>query len=238
MFRILKKTLEIIFPSHCISCSAIVSSDALFCDKCFVNLQFICEPKCQICSYPFEVEFTHLPPFCGKCLVKKPHYDKALSIFRYNDTIAKPLSALKYNDQTFLAKKFARILQTKFKEEIANCDIICAVPLHKKRLQKRKFNQAILIAKNLDKKKLVNSLLWRLSDTIPQVKLKQKQREKNLKKAFLVNKKYRNFVRGKKILLIDDVMTTGTTIDNCAKTLKKFGAMEVVVLTVAKTVFD
>jgi ComF family protein len=236
LFKVLKKILEVIFPSHCISCSEIVSSDGLFCDQCFPKLEFISDPKCQICSYPFEVELKHLPPFCGTCLAKKPNYHKVLTIYRYNETIAKSLSALKYSDQTFLAKKFSRILFTNFKEEIANCDIICAVPLHKKRLKERKFNQAVLIAKNLSKDKFIPDLLWRLVNTAAQVKLKKKEREKNLKKAFLVNKKYHKLIKGKKILLLDDVMTTGATVNNCAKTLKKFGAKEIIILTVAKAV--
>ncbi len=125
-----------------------------------------------------------------------------------------------------------------FKDEINNCDIICAVPLHKKRLRQRKFNQAALIAKFLDRKKFNPDLLWRLVNTVSQVKLKREERERNLKKAFLVNKKYRNSIKDKTILLIDDVATTGATINNCAKALKKAGAKKVVVLTIAKTVFD
>ena len=238
MFKLFKKFLEIIFPNSCISCSTIISSDGLFCAKCFAKVKFICDPKCQICAYPFEVEIKHLPPFCGKCLAKKPYYDKALAIYQYNEIIAKALTNLKYNDQTFLAKKFAQILLKKFKDEIENCDIICAVPLHKKRLQKRKFNQAALIARFLDKKKFIPDLLWRLVNTVSQVNLKREERERNLKKAFLVNKKYRNLIKDKTVLLIDDVATTGATINNCAKALNKAGAKKIVILTIAKTVFD
>ena len=238
LLKILKKISEIIFPNHCISCSEIVSPDSLFCQDCFVKLQFISEPKCQICSYPFEVELKHLPPFCAKCLSKKPKYDQTLTVFRYNDTISKPLSDLKYCDSTFLAKKFARIFIANFKDEIANCDFICAVPLHVSRLKKRKFNQSILIAKNLDQKKFIPDLLWRLINTKSQVSLKKQQRQKNLKKAFLVNQKYRSKIKNKKILLIDDVITTGATVEGCSKALKKFGAKEVVVLAIAKSIIS
>lgn len=238
MFKLFKKIIEIIFPNSCISCNEIISLDGLLCAKCFAKVKFICAPKCQICSYPFEIEIKHLPPFCGKCLDKKPYYDKALAIYQYNEIIAKSISALKYSDQTFLAKKFAQILFKNFKDEIENCDIICAVPLHKKRLRQRKFNQSALIAKFLDHKKFNPDLLWRLVNTLSQVKLKREEREQNLKKAFLVNKKYRNFIKDKTVLLIDDVATTGATINNCARALKKSGAKKVVVLTIAKTVFD
>lgn len=201
-------------------------------------MRFICAPNCQICSYPFEVEIPHLPPFCGKCLSNKPYFDKAVAIYQYNEIISNTVSTLKYNDQTFLAKKFAQVLIRNFKDEIDNCDIICAVPLHEKRLKFRHFNQANLIAKHLSKKKFIPDLIWRTKNTISQVKLKREERERNLKKAFIVNKKYRDFVNDKSIVLVDDVVTTGATINNCAKTLKKFGAKKVVVITLAKTVFD
>lgn len=210
----------------------------MFCERCWPQLKFITEPKCQICSYPFEIEIKHIKPLCAACLTKPPAYDKAVTIFLYNDIIRKAISDLKYNDQIFLAKKFARLLQEKAKNEIADCDLIGAVPLHIRKLQKRKFNQAVLLGKNLAKKKFVNDLLWRVADTTPQVTLKYKDRKKNLKRAFLVNAKYRDSLRGKKILLIDDVMTTGATLENCAKALRKCGAAKITALTIAKTVFD
>lgn len=147
---------------------------------------------------------------------------------------------MKYRDQTFLAKKFARILFDKVKNEITDCDLIVATPLHLKRLKKRKFNQAGLLAKEISKisKKLfIPDFLIRVKNTRPQIELRKKQREKNLKRAFLVKRNYRELVRGKKILLIDDVMTTGATLENCAKELKRRGVKEVLVLTIAKTVF-
>ncbi len=162
-----------------------------------------------------------------------------MAIFRYNHVIRKIISSLKYRDQTFVAKKFARLLFDKAKNEIAACDLIIPVPLHVKRLRKRKFNQAILLAKNLLKfapeKTFYADFLIRTKHTKPQVELKKKERESNLKNVFEVNKKYLELVRGKKIILIDDVTTTGATLENCAKVLKKYGAKEVVVLVVAKT---
>lgn len=242
--KILKKILEIFFPSHCVFCEKIISKDALFCNDCWPKLQFITDPKCKICSYPFEFQICHdtADLICSNCLVKKPSYDKSFTIFRYNYILKKVVSNLKYRDQTFLAKKFARILFDKVKNEIVDCDLIIAAPLHLKRLKKRKFNQAGLLAKEISKfskqSKFIPDFLIRVKNTRPQIELRKKQREKNLKRAFLVNKKYRELVKGKKILLIDDVMTTGATVENCAKELKRRGAKEVLVLTIAKTVFN
>lgn len=95
----------------------------------------------------------------------------------------------------------------------------------------------VLIGDRLAKDKFEPELLWRVADTLPQALLKKEEREKNLKRGFLVNKKYRDFVKGKKILLLDDVITTGATLENCAKALRKCGAEKITVLTIAKTVF-
>jgi predicted amidophosphoribosyltransferase len=286
MMKIFRIFSQIIFPSHCLACDQIVSSDGLFCKNCWLKLQFICEPKCIICSYPFE--FQGLNSICGKCLAKKPAFDKVITVFVYNHVLRKVISSLKYNDQTFLAKKFAPLLFTKIKDEISNYDLIVAVPLHIKKLRKRKFNQSILLVKNLrqfalkrkiiqkaDQKKLIwenfiqkltgHKLFQRLrtfqtgrrqiSKEIPlpeffydflirgkntktQILLGKKERESNLKNVFAVNKKYQQIVRGKKILLIDDVITTGATAENCARILKKHGAAKVTVLVIAKTIFS
>jgi ComF family protein len=236
--KFLKKILEIIFPNHCLYCEEIITAEGLFCSNCWVKLQFITEPKCKICSYPFEIEIKHMKPFCAACLLKRPAYDKVVTIFRYNDVIGKAIGNLKYNDQTFLAKKLAKLLSEKAGDEIIDCDLICAVPLHLKKLRSRKFNQAILLGKYLSKEKFIPDLLWRVADTKPQVALRKKEREKNLKRAFLVNKKYRKDLRGKKILLLDDVMTTGATLENCAKALRKCGVEKITTLTIAKTIFD
>jgi ComF family protein len=241
MKNFLRKLVEVFFPSHCLYCEKIINKDSLFCGDCWLKLQFITDPKCKICSYPFEIEISHMSPLCSKCLIKKPSYDKSIVIFRYNPFIKKIIGDLKYRDKNFLAKKFAKILHEKIRSEIATYDLIVAVPLHQKRLRKRKFNQAVLLCRELlkffPKKNFYPDFLIRVKNTKPQVELRKKEREKNLKRAFLVNKKYRDEVMGKKILLVDDVMTTGATLENCAKELKRRGAKEVVSLVVAKTVF-
>ncbi len=235
--KIFKSFCQIIFPSHCVSCDKIVSQKSLFCLDCWSKLQFITEPKCAICGYPFE--FQGLSLLCAKCLTKKPSFDKAVAVFRYNYVLRKVVSTLKYSDQTFLAKKFAPLLFDKIKNEIADFDLIAAVPLHRKRLQKRKFNQAVLLAQNLAKLaptlKFFPDLLIRTKNTKPQIQLKKKERENNVKNIFALNAKYKELIKNKKILLVDDVTTTGATLENCAKVLKKCGSKKVVALTIAKT---
>ena len=114
------------------------------------------------------------------------------------------------------------------------------VPLHFKKLQERRFNQSLLICLELmnllnNKPKLVRDLIFRVKNTKIQAKLRGQERLSNVKKAFIVNKKYRNLIKDKTIFLLDDIITTGATVENCAKILKKKGAKRVVVISLAKT---
>ncbi len=242
MFKILKKILAIFFPNQCLSCKNIIDDKALFCSTCWVKLQFITDPKCKICSYPFEVELlgsaANMP--CASCLKKKPSFDKVVTIFYYNEIIKKVITDFKYYDQTFIAYKLAKLLANKIAPELENIDLITIVPLHINKLKKRKFNQTALLAKQilkLNKRKipLYNNLIFRTKDTQIQARLTSKQRRSNIKNAFVLNKKYQDLVKDKTILLLDDVMTTGSTIEACAKILKKRGAKKIVILTLART---
>ncbi len=237
----LKRILEIIFPNHCLYCQQIISAEGLLCSCCWQKLQFITEPKCNICSNPFEFLISENLT-CAACLKRRPAYDKAIVIFHYNEIIKKIISDLKYRDKTYIAKKLANFLINKAKKEIDEADFIIAVPLHKKRLRHRKFNQSLIIIqfmlKNISKRKFYPDFLLRIKNTTPQVALSKKQRQKNLTDAFIIKPKYREIVKNKNFLLIDDVITTGATLENCAKILKKSGAKKVVVLTIAKTVFN
>lgn len=237
--NVLHYLVQIIFANHCLYCSKIIAKEGIFCQECFQKTQTITKPNCQICSYPFE--FEGLAKICAKCLTKKPAFNQVITLFRYNFILRKVISDLKYRDQTFIAKKLAPFLRNKIKDQLENFDIISAVPLHKKRLRKRKFNQSILLAKALKEllpqKILLTDLLLRTKNLKPQIQLRKREREKNLNSAFALNKKYFELLKGKKILLIDDVITTSATVENCAKILKKNGAKSVIILTVAKTIF-
>jgi ComF family protein len=240
MKNFFKKIIELLFPNQCLHCSHLIGQEGVFCNDCWKKLQFITDPKCNICCHPFEYKVAD-NLICGKCLGNKPSYNRVITVFRYNSVIKKIIGDFKSRDTTYLAKKFAKILFNRASSEIAKIDLIVAVPLHKIRLRKRKFNQAILLTKELSKlskKKFFYDFLLRIKNTTAQAGLKKREREKNLRGAFALNKKYKKIVKGKKILLIDDVMTTGTTLEGCAKILKKAGAKEVIVLVIAKRVFN
>lgn len=208
----------------------------MFCEDCFKKLQFITEPKCKICSHPFEFA-VKAQQTCPNCLQNPPFFDASITIYRYNEILQKTIGNFKYYDTTFLAKKFAKILATKIKGDF---DFLIAVPLHKKRLKERKFNQAVLLARFLAKAlklPFYNDFLVRRKYTTKQVSLNKNEREKNLRGAFVLNEKYKDFVVGKNILLVDDVMTTGSTLNECARVLKNCGAKKITVAVLAKTVY-
>lgn len=259
--RLYHKILGIIFPNKCLACNQIIDCDSLFCNDDWQKLQFITEPKCKICSQPFISDFeaqfslgasvedgTTQKPFllCAKCLQNKPSYDSSITIFAYNDAIKKVIGDLKYRDGTNLSKKFGKMLWQKIAPQAQNYNLIIAVPLHKKRLRERKFNQSILLAKAIlqnakiykNSLKFYPDILLRTKYTKAQARLGQKMRQQNLHDAFLVNQKYLDKIKGSSILLIDDVITTGTTAQSCATILKKAGAIRVTVATIAHTTID
>ena len=236
--KILFALQKILFPSECISCFKNV--DGIFCNQCWQQLQFISKPCCSICCHPFEFGNVEDNLICAKCLAKPYYFDRLITLFRYNQIIAKIISAFKYQDQLFLAKKLASILKPHLTFVVDSCHFIAVVPLHHKKLQLRKFNQSILLTHYLLNKqqitKFIPDLLIRNHYTKSQTFLNKKQRQQNLKKAFIINPKKQHLIKDKKILIIDDVFTTGATINNCSLVLKKHGAKEVIVATIARTV--
>lgn len=238
-----QKILALIFPNQCLACSKIIDDDGLFCNDDWQKLQFITNPKCQICSQPFMVDYEiEKNLLCASCLEAHPSYDSSIVVFHYNDILKKIIGDLKYRDATNISAKLSKFLVQKIRPEIAKYHIITAVPLHKKRLRTRKFNQSILLAssiyKALPELKFVPDLLFRTKYTPTQVGLKRSDRLKNLHGVFAINKKYASLIKGKTILLVDDVMTTGATVENCALTLKNAGAAKIIVATVAKSIID
>lgn len=233
---LLNKVLGFLFPPLCLSCSKHVGEWGQFCNTCWGNLVFIQPPFCKQCGTPFDFEIED-NILCGKCIQTKPHYDCVRSIFLYNDISKKIILNLKYHDSTHLALYMAKYMEKNVHDLFLNADIIAPVPLHWRRLLKRKFNQSSLILQHLDipSGKKCHDLLYRKKNTPIQGNMNEKNRIENVKSAFRVDDKYSKTIKGKIVLLIDDVFTTGATINECAKTLKKKGAGEVWCVSFAKT---
>ena len=233
-----KKLINFILPPRCINCGKIVSEDSSLCVECFNKIRFISKPYCKICGIPFESTEDLTQNVCGSCLSKKRRYfELERSSFIYDDNSKNILLSLKFLDKTSYAPTVAKFMVQAgtdiFKE---NPDLIIPVPLHYMRLIKRKYNQSALLANEISKLTGIKTDLFSLKrhkNTTPQVKFTGKERIKNVHGAFVV-KKSEN-IKGKSIVLIDDVMTTGSTLKECAIALKKVGAKKIYALTAART---
>ena len=239
--KLLQGPLLFIYPPTCAGCAQILESEtpAPFCPDCFKALDLILEPYCPLCGIPYlaEAPSRHL---CGDCLGGVHHFDRARATGLYQGLFREVIHRYKYRGQLFLVRPLAKMLAAPAKElsRLHKIDIIVPVPLHPKRLRQRGFNQASLLARRLGSALKISvdyASLRRSRWTEPQTGLTRRQRAANVRGAFGL--KTPENVRGKGILLLDDVLTTGETVNQCVRVLKKDGgAREVAVLTVARTV--
>lgn len=236
-------TLDVVLPPKCLKCAARVEQAHNICPDCWKGLHFISEPKCICCGYPFGlkmgIDYNVLGENrCGACQNVSRSFDQAISALRYDDDSRTMIIGFKHHDKLEYASYFAKLLNHAGAAFFKECDIIAPVPLHKKRLLKRRYNQSALISRILARELSLEhgpDLLIRTKNTPPQ-QGNIKKRSKNVRGAFKVGPKQRQAVKGKNILLIDDVYTTGSTAENCAKALKKAGAEKVNVLTIFRVV--
>lgn len=235
---IITKALNAIYPPQCLSCKTIIGENGNLCPDCWEVIHFISGSKCNICGIPFEYEINEAA-ICGSCMFKKPSYDCARAVFKYDDASRSLITSFKYSDKIAASDYFAKWIARSASDLIDEADLIVAVPLHRIRLFTRRYNQSSLLANSLaklTKKPIHHNMLRRTKNTKPQAGMMFKQRILNVRGAFKINAKYADLIKGKNIILIDDVMTTGATIEACAKAIKKAGASKVTALTVARTV--
>lgn len=234
----LARALNLVFPPQCLSCDALVTEHGTLCLECWHQTRFITDPYCAACGLPFDYALGK-DALCGECMRERPDYGRARSVFRYDEHSRHLVTRLKYSDQTQLAGIYGAWLERFGRELIAVSDVIIPVPLHYWRFVGRRYNQSALLAKALQKHCKLPVLLdglKRTRATTPQPGLTRKQRIDNVRGAFAVPEKHHATLKGKNILLIDDVMTTSATVSACTKALLKAGATQVNVLTLARKV--
>jgi len=236
MKRFFTALLDLLLPSFCLACEKPLGSapEFLFCPDCLKRLTFIHSPLCPCCGrvYLAAAGGDHL---CGGCLAVPPHFTRARALFLYEEPLKEVIHRFKYQGKTACLPSFARFAQNHpLLADLEGVDWIVPVPLHPSRLRERGFNQALLLARAMFPKdhRIIPDLLVRTRPTEPQTSFNGTARRANLKNAFAVVKPHR--LAGKNILLIDDVFTTGTTVNECARVLKKAGAAEVMALTLAR----
>lgn len=231
-----QQTLNLFFPPVCAACQKPVREAHALCHSCFNAVRFTSAPACGRCGHPFEYAAGD-DALCGSCLDELPVYEKGWSCFGYDEHTRYLLTRLKFRDRTDLAPLLGRLMVSHGAPVIDGMELVVPVPLHRRRLLKRRYNQSLLLARKVAKAKGISLLpdaLVRLRHTAPQTGLSRAERQSNVARAFAVAAQHEAHIRGKKILLIDDVMTTGATLSACAKALQKAGADTVHILTAAR----
>lgn len=233
--------LGLLLPPQCLSCRAIVAAPGTLCGACFAKVRFLSAPCCAACGTPFEFDPGGADVLCGGCIRSRPAYDRARAVFRYDDSSRGLILAFKHGDRIDAAPAYARWLARAGGALLDGADLIAPVPLHWTRLFHRRYNQSALLANALARltgRPAAPELLRRWRRTPSQGGLDRTERIRNVRGAFSVRAKSRPSVVGKRILLVDDVLTTGATVEACAKVLLKVGATAVDVLTLARVVRD
>lgn len=230
--------LDLVLPPRCLGCGGLVADPGTLCAACWQGLAFLGPPHCDCCGLPF----AHEPGGagrCGACLADPPAFDRARAVLRYDDASKGLVLAFKHADRTDAAPAFARWMARAGQALLAECDLIAAVPLHWRRLFRRRYNQAALLALALGRlggKPVAPDLLRRRRDTPPQGHLSRGARQRNVAGAFALSPAWQGRLAGKRVLLVDDVMTTGATLDAAAQVLTRAGAAGVDALTLARVV--
>ena len=239
--QFLRKLLHVIFPTACACCQESLWDDPVpfFCRQCWSALKPIPGPICPRCGRPFASSIAlHYSPAhqCGACRTRPLALTQSWSLFPYQTPLKEAITLFKYRGKLSLAKPLAQALIAAL-PVLPALDCIIPVPLHSQRLREREYNQSLLLADRLSHQiriPLLLACLIRIRPTVPQTSLTKKERLTNLRGAFSVPKPAH--IQGKRILLVDDVFTTGTTLHECAKTLRRAGSGPVYGLTLARMV--
>jgi len=242
--NLLRQIADIIYPPRCAICSRFLWQAPLikepgspfFCSACRADFRYVGSPLCPICGQPFPSELEEDHP-CEDCLRKRPSYEAAWALYRYEGAMLEAIHRLKYGSRSSLADALGPLLARFAEERVSRTDTVLAVPvpLHPGRARERGFNQSLLLARHVSRRLQVDLdflSLRRVRYTLPQTRLARKERQQNVRGAF--DLRDRGAVKGKTILLVDDVVTTGNTLNECARVLRTGGAARVFGLSLAR----
>lgn len=234
--KIVSSLLNPVFPNRCLICRSTIKKDIgdRVCLDCWKKVRFSDGPLCPICGKPFLSGSTLLksPDYrCGVCRKSRPHFSRHIYLGPYEGILSDVIRLFKFKKKAALAYPLSYLLCRKIKN-IPEIDIIIPVPLHPRRLRFREFNQSLLLSRLISNhlnRPVLKDVIVKNKDTLPQVRLDGDKRRINMRNVFSITEDY--LVNRKRVLLIDDVFTTGSTVNECAKTLKKSGAYSIYVLT-------
>ncbi|MDD3370621.1 MAG: ComF family protein [Alphaproteobacteria bacterium] len=230
------RLIDLLLPPLCLLCDEPVPDRATLCPDCWKKVQFISHPFCARCGTPFDFPVED-GTLCGSCLADPPPFAKARAAMVYDDASKRLVLNFKHGDRLHSAKALANWMSLAGADLLGGADALVPVPLHRRRLFARRYNQSAILAQQIGlasgKPVLVDALL-RIRNTPQQKELKRKERKDNVHGAFAVPPEKKNDIGGKTLVLIDDVLTTGATAQECARTLLAEGAEAVHVLTLSR----
>jgi competence protein ComFC len=233
--KLLRPVLDFVLPAFCDVCDKPLEKDErVVCEDCMSQIQFISEPYCLRCGKPTKGEKV-----CRSCFVHPHKLLRIRALGVYTGVLASLIHLLKYTRRLSLAARLGKMVFKLVMEDnfLRRAQLIIPVPLHPTRMRERGYNQSELLAKNIGKYlniPLFTKALFRVRNTKSQTRLSTEQRRENVKGAFTV--KNTTHIAKKHILLVDDVLTTGATLDECAIALLNGGASAVYAVTCAATV--
>jgi ComF family protein len=231
--------LDLLLPPLCLACRSPVASQGGLCSDCWSAAHFLSAPCCKRCGTPFTEEVGEEAE-CAACLSDPPPYDRARAVFRYDDASKGLVLSFKHADRPGLARFFTPWMARAAAELLPDADLIVPVPLHRWRLLRRRYNQAALLAMGLSRRsgvRCIPDLLRRTRSTRPQGMMGREERERNVKGAITLAKSPESLA-GKRVLLVDDVLTTGATLGECVRVLRQSGVSRIDVVTLARVVFS
>ena len=232
--RVGRALVDAVLPPRCLSCGEIVDQPDTLCGRCWGGITFFAPPWCVLCGLPFPHPMGE-DAVCGDCAREPPTWDQARAVLRYDKNSRRLLLGFKHGDHTHSAAAFGRWMHRVGSEVLAGADLLVPVPLHWTRLFQRRYNQAALLAQAVSAAggpEVAADWLVRRRRTPAQGHLGPAARERNVRGAFAMQT--RRSVAGKRVVIVDDVMTTGATVDECARVLKRAGAQSIGVLTLAR----
>ncbi|CAA7621245.1 ComF family protein [Magnetospirillum sp. SS-4] len=234
--RIARLLIDAVLPPLCLSCQAEVGEPGSLCPECWSKVAFLAPPFCACCGLPFEFE-TGPGALCGECVADPPRFGRARAVFRYDEASRDLVLRLKHADRLDGVPAFARWMVRAGADLLEDADLLVPVPLHRWRLAARRYNQAALLAlamARLSGVRAAPDLMVRHRRTPPQGHLGRAGRRDNVAGAFAVPDHRRRLLEGRRVVLVDDVLTSGATVDECARVLLRAGAARVDALVLAR----
>lgn len=237
-FPVARHLLDLLLPPGCMLCGALVAEPGKLCPDCWSTLDFIAEPCCPCCGLPFPLPVPS-GMLCAACLARPPLFRRARAALAYGAGGRDLVLRFKRADRTDLAAGLADLMRLAGADLLRHCDLIAPVPLHRRRLWRRRYNQSALLALALGRRAglpVVPDLLERVRATPSLGGLNRAERQRALRRAIRVAPRRAELAAGRAVLLVDDVYTTGATAKACIRALMAAGARAVDILTLTRVV--